>query len=222
MPKLLYSDRYKDKIEYEMDYWVKNGIRLGTDKYVAYLEEFGLAVDSLADKSFVDVGCGPFGGITHVVNDDYFTAIAVDPLFPHYERAGILNLKPGVCRMDFAAEEMEPRAFMQMDYVFSCNALDHSPDEHTDNTAQAVENMLGILAEGGKLCIYVHLRGDKELDYGHDFPMTLEKITDAVGRARTVLNMHFDYERLDIKTDDPINKGKCRTAVAVINRRRSD
>ena len=201
--KLKYSDMYKNKIEYEMDYWVKNGMRDGTKKYRQYLDAFLLAPVDLTDKVIADFGCGPFGGITHVAEELPKKAYAVDPLFDHFDEAGIKMTPPWVQVIEATAEDASPGLFdEELDYAFSCNALDHSPFEETDKVDQALDNMLGALKVGGRLCLWVHLKQESQLDYGHDFSITEARILNKINPLVSL--RHFKLYPFD-HVNDPNN-----------------
>lgn len=207
---LRYANLYKDKTEYELDYWIKNGIRIGTKKYVEYLSAFGLKPADLAAASYLDVGAGPFGGIAAVAPTSE-KAVVADPLYPVYQKRNLCYVPAGVEILDLPAEKLHTVKLPLFDYVFSCNALDHSPWEQTDESDVALVNMRKLLKPGGRLCIYVHLRTADQLDYGHDFSVTPERLQAAVVKG-------FQTEKWATMSGDPINRGKCRTAILVIRR----
>jgi SAM-dependent methyltransferase len=160
------------KIEYEVDYWVRAG-QYQDDTSLKnitgeVLRNFDLTLDDLKDKIILDAGSGPFGGITYSAVSCK-EAIAVDPLFENFEKAKVLKLREGVRRIDKCIEDVPLDSVPPCDYIFSINALDHSPHIRTNNVERSVNNMLDMLKIGGLLCIMVHLRAPTELNRGHDF-----------------------------------------------------
>jgi len=190
---------WQSKTEYEVAYWVGKGCRLGSDKYWQYLYHFGIPEVDLRGKVVVDVGSGPLGGICSLAAQRSI-CVAVDPMFPDFEAAGCLSLPPGCRRVDSRAEDLHQlQCIPGADYVFSCNALDHSPDPGCDNVDLALARMVGLLRSGGQLCLWVHLRRQDQLDYGHDVPLTAERIVNVL---RPITSKCLN---LNLTQTDPVN-----------------
>jgi SAM-dependent methyltransferase len=195
---------YENKTEYELDYWRKNGVREGTEKYLTYLWHFGVAAEFLAGKTVADVGCGPLGGILSALPDS--DRYGIDPLFPEYDRERLLHLPEGTNRIDALGEDSSWLSQVpQLDAVFSCNALDHSPFDQCDKSADTLSNMLAALKPGGLLFLWAHLKRDDQLDQGHDFALSLCGVLGALKRHHII--------SLSVPREDPVNSTKADTLI---------
>jgi hypothetical protein len=191
--------KYANKTEYELHYWRTQAERgwpkEQPQKYLDYLRHFGIDPAGMAGKVVTDVGCGPHGGVLQVLPEST-VKIAVDALFPEFEQAGLLSLPEGTQRYDCRAEHLEQAVGLpKADYVFCTNALDHSPDPHADRVEDGIAGLVAATKEGGQICIWVHLRTEEQLDYGHDVAVTAERVLSALHVvARNVQLMIYEAD----------------------------
>lgn len=148
------KNRYSNK-DYEVKYWVKNGIKKGKDFYSLYLEKFNVSEEDFYTKKVADFGCGPFGGLLSVL--DVAGCYPIDILAEKYNEWGKCRRK--IYLFDGKRVMLEDSI---VDVVFCCNAIDHT--KHPENIIKEIGR---ILKSDGILYLHVHLRTQDELNPGH-------------------------------------------------------
>lgn len=101
-----------------------------------------------ADKSVIDLGCGPSGIYMAFAEND---VVAVDPLIEKYERDLSLFSRTDYPNVVFKTSSIEDYTDeKKYDYVFCLNAINHVADIHL-----AYQKMSNLLAENGQLVFSV-------------------------------------------------------------------
>ncbi|MHC4396276.1 MAG: methyltransferase domain-containing protein [Planctomycetota bacterium] len=144
--------------EYELEYWKKTGTGIGADKNIRYLEYFG-APKEYKEKTVVEIGPGPFGGVLPFLNAK--RRIAVEPLYDQYVSEGLWKPGPEIKVLKCFAEAMDLSRF-SVDVLFACNSLDHG-----ESIKEAIKEVSKVLVETGYLFLHVHCRKRKQLNNGH-------------------------------------------------------
>lgn len=158
------------KEQYELDFWKKHGLsEYGRDFYVEKhkkrLDDFNKLYE-LPTKvnAALEVGCGPFGGMSLVYQADKW--ILVDLLADKYKQMITVEFE-----FVSAGIESLPLDDNLFDIVFCCNVLDH-----TDDYNKGVKEIYRVLKPSGLGVIHVHCRKPNELNVGHPHSFTYDEI----------------------------------------------
>lgn len=115
-----------------------------------------------------DVGCGPLGGVFCVRTWPFM--VAVDPLWPDYDRSFGTLVPPGVVRITGPATELPNEGF---DLVWAINSLDHS-----GNLEASIRHLSSCLRVGGRLLLHVHMRTKEQCNKAHPVPVTERQLQE--------------------------------------------
>jgi SAM-dependent methyltransferase len=183
----------------ELRYWQTTGLDKGADLYGRYFAAFGVDPAALEDATVADFGSGPFGGVLSVL-PRCRTGYPIDVLADEYNEwrkspHPIVKFAGGPTSVPEAA----------CDYVFSTNAIDHTP--RPDLIADEIER---ILRPGGRFFLHVHARTDDELNKIHPVPWD-------EGTVRRVFG-GFEVEELRSEERDRVNGGPYRTIYAKLRK----
>lgn len=147
--------------------------RLGELAWTLRLENAAALAAWTLDRSIVEVGGGPFPGVSllHAKR-----AIAVDPLADAYVVAGLVPARASRVVHVSAAAERLPLAMNTADLVICENCLDHVEDP-----ALAMREMARLLVPGGLVWLLVDLMEYR--DELHPNPMSHERLAAILAGA---------------------------------------
>ena len=157
----------KEREDYELEYWEKNGIRLGFDYFENLHKDRLKLFNSLyrlpTNLSIaLELGPGPFGGMAVSYNAGEWYLL--DPLDETY--ISMVGVQDNHTHLQAYCEDM-PLDDAFVDIVFSCNSLDHA-----DNYPICIDEMFRVLKNGGLICLLVDCRTEAQLNVGHRHAFT--------------------------------------------------
>lgn len=153
--------------KYELSYWNGTGKRRGSEGNKKEVEGYLNKINSIYrlpenPKSAMDVGCGPYGGISLVYNARQWTL--VDVLNNVYK--DMVKRDSRFIYLSCAGEEL-PLTDNSFDIIFSTNALDH-----TEDRMKCEREIYRTLKPNGIFALIVHCRTKKQLNDGHKQALT--------------------------------------------------
>lgn len=147
--------------------------RLGELAWTLRLEDAGALANWMHDRSIVEVGGGPFPGVSLLTPK---RAIAADPLADAYVTAGLVPARASRVVHVAAAAERLPLAMNSADLVICENCLDHVEDP-----ALAMREMSRLLVPGGLVWLLVDLMEYR--DELHPNPMSHQRLAAILAGA---------------------------------------
>ncbi len=170
----------------ELLYWVgrteAEGTLANSHYEYFYTEHFALPARFFADKSILDVGCGPRGSLEWA--GDARLRVGTDPLAVPYRGLGTRSHAMAYVAGNAECLPFRPATF---DFVSSFNALNH-----VDALGLAIEETVRVLKPGGLLLLLTDV---------HRIPTPLEptglwwEVIDRLrGRMRVLKEEHFERE----------------------------
>lgn len=156
--------------EYELSYWNRTGIKKkGKEGNKKELNEYLDKISSICKlpenpQNAMDIGCGPYGGISLVYNAKYWTLI--DVLNNVYK--DMVKRDPHFIYLNCSGEEI-PIDDNSFDVIFSTNALDH-----TEDRVRCENEVYRMLKPNGVFALVVHCRTKEQLNEGHKQILTPE------------------------------------------------
>ena len=169
----------KSNLRAELDSWVVKDPKVRQLKlerewirYPQILEALGIKdLLYLREKSILDIGCGPMGGLLQIIDCDKKTTL--DPLNYEYLRLFPEFYNSGIRYVTGRGEEM-PFATNSFDLVMSTNAFDHAEDPY-----RVLTEMDRVLKPGG----YIALMFCLNLSKIHPHPAHIHSINEEVFRS---------------------------------------
>lgn len=149
-----------------------------------------------------DVGCGPRGGVFHLVKAKHM--YAVDPLWNDYKQKGLDVVPDGVTTINKDASSFVLPKLANV--IVSVNALDHSGD-----LKGSVENIMGQLVADGVFHLHIHMRTAKQLNKAHRM-LIKEKDLDGMLSG-------YDFLHRNIYDQCPIEDKPYRSYVASVRKK---
>ena len=156
--------------KYELIYWIENGIkRKGREGNKMELGEYLDKISSIYElpenpEHAMDVGCGPYGGVSLVYNAKHWTL--VDVLNNVYK--DMVKRDPRFIYLACAGEDVSVTD-NSFDVIFSTNALDH-----TEDRMKCENEIYRTLKPDGIFALVVHCRTKEQLNEGHKQVFTPE------------------------------------------------
>lgn len=182
------SNRQK-YLEYELFYWKKEGLHKEPEfqnkKYIAYLDMFNEIYKLPENKSCIEVGPGPFGGMYNVFKAKEWCFI--DELSDIYR--SWVGDKDNVTYMNTSIEDF-PASTKEFDIVFSTNTLDH-----TKNRTKSLQAIYKLIKKDGLFCLMVHCRTESELNAGHKQVITPEMMLQELKQVGFKIIGHKIYKK---------------------------
>lgn len=153
--------------KYELAYWNGTGKRKGREGNKKELREYLDKINSIyklpqSPESAMDVGCGPYGGISLVYNAKHWTLI--DVLNEVYKNMVKRNSRFKYLSCPGEALPIKDNLF---DVIFSTNALDHTKDR-----MKCEKEIYRTLKSDGIFALVVHCRTRNQLNEGHKQVLT--------------------------------------------------
>jgi len=149
------KDIWKENLPSEVGYW--RSVLDGSHPNQSWVANYRMRIAGIdvayprlhkyLDKNpkILDVGAGPLSGIGAFHKGQPIDIIAIDPLALEYENIfNELSLTPAVKTRYGVAEDLSNFGKDKFDFVYSCNALDHSYDP-----LLAIKNMFAVCKPGG-------------------------------------------------------------------------
>jgi SAM-dependent methyltransferase len=187
------DDRLTRKLRGELSFWVDDAATPGSDKrrdfddrwtfyqrqrlgelaWTLRLESSAALASWMRDRSVVEVGGGPFPGVSLL---SVKRAIAVDPLADAYVSAGLVPARASRVVHVAAPAERIPLARASADLVICENCLDHVEDP-----TLAMREMSRLLVPGGLVWLLVDLMDYR--DQMHPNPMSHERLASILRDA---------------------------------------
>jgi SAM-dependent methyltransferase len=187
--KLIYTD--KDRTQTILHDWSVRNKENDIRRYKRYLREFNLYKKDFKDKVVVDIGCGAWGGVLRLM--DNAKTIAVDPLITEFIKYQLFDYN-GDFLIDDGKHIRLPKDYA--DYVFCLNTLDHC--DNTITPSLIVKEIYRILKPNCRTYIYVHLRGDDNLNIMHLYALERK---DLIRWFRPFKTISFSIEMEDTVWD---------------------
>lgn len=168
----------------ELKYWLRLTAeeaaeeRAMSQRYLA-----ALRIPRDMDGQVLEIGTGPLWGLL-----PYLTAerrCGIDPLYPAYYAAGILEERRGIFQVDECFERWDTNE--TFDAIVTTNALDHG-----EMGFYLLPKIARLLKPGGRLYLHVHLRTAENLNLIHDHALCPEDLdrslayTDLIEERREV------------------------------------
>jgi len=159
--------------KYELTYWSGTGKRKGREGNKGELGEYLNKINSIYrlpqnPESAMDVGCGPYGGISLIYNAEHWTL--VDVLNNVYK--DMVKRDPRFVYLSSPGENI-PIVDNSFDVIFSTNALDH-----TEDRVKCEKEIYRTLKSDGIFALVVHCRTKEQLNKGHKQILTPELLIE--------------------------------------------
>jgi hypothetical protein len=187
---------HKDLLE--LKHWLRADMGDERAQLKQYLEALGITVPR-GHAQILEIGTGPHWGLLPYL--DAHLKFAVDPLFPVYHAAGILEDRGDIRQVDECFERWDTNE--TFDAILTTNALDHGEMDF-----YVVLKVARLLKPGGRFYLHVNLRPPELLNLIHDHSLTEEK-----------LDKHLSYTNLfeerRVILDQDLDGFPCRTLVGV-------
>lgn len=187
------DDRLTRKLRGELSFWLEDAATPGSDKrrdfderwtfyqrqrlgelaWTLRLESSAVLASWMRDRSVVEVGGGPFPGVSLL---SVKRAIAVDPLADAYVSAGLVPARASRVVHVAAPAERIPLAQASADLVICENCLDHVEDP-----TLAMHEMSRLLVPGGLVWLLVDLMDYR--DEMHPNPMSHQRLASILRDA---------------------------------------
>ncbi len=187
------DDRLTRKLRGELSFWLDDAGAPGSDKrrdfderwtfyqrqrlgelaWTLRLESAAALADWMRDRSVVEIGGGPFPGVSLLRAK---RSIAVDPLADAYVSAGVVPARASRVVHVAAPAERIPLAQAGADLVICENCLDH-----VENPTLAMREMSRLLVPGGLVWLLVDLMDYR--DQMHPNPMSHERLASILRDA---------------------------------------
>lgn len=163
----------KEREEYELEYWTKNGLKKGRKYFdtlhLNRLDVFNMLyeIPPMSDIA-LELGPGPFGGMSSVYTAEKWYLL--DPLNDVYST--MVDRDDSKVYLRAYCENI-PLDNGSVDIIFSCNSLDHA-----DNYPICIEESFRILKKGGLFCLTVDCRTKDQLNVGHRHSFSADEIEE--------------------------------------------
>lgn len=187
------DDRLTRKLRGELAFWLEDAATPGSDRrrdfderwtfyqrqrlgelaWTLRLESAAALAEWMRDRSVVEVGGGPFPGVSLL---SVKRAIAVDPLADAYVSAGLVPARASRVVHVAAPAERIPLAQSSADLVICENCLDHVEDP-----TLAMREMSRLLVPGGLVWLLVDLMDYR--DEMHPNPMSHDRLASILRDA---------------------------------------
>ncbi len=165
--------------------WVNNNYRR------IITEDFGVKPDFFVNKSILDIGGGPGGGLYFSPFLKTKKRVIIDPLVKEFEELlkDFKNISGDVETIVGHAEDM-PFSDGSFDLILSFNSLDH-----WDDWKKGMDEAIRVLKKGGKLLLYVNFYRPAKTD-AHPHYIDEKSIDWIISRG---LSVEFSKLKLHVK-----------------------
>ncbi|MDA9121210.1 glycosyltransferase [Flavobacteriales bacterium] len=192
----------------ELNYWTKKKASeedLSNKHYEFFhTTHFNIPVSFYADKTILDIGCGPRGSLEWA--NGAKRRMGLDPLANEYKK--LIDQNQGMEYICASAEDI-PLQTGECDAVFLFNSLNH-----TENIEQTLQEVIRITKLGGILLLLVEVNHEPTVCEPHKISQT--QLLDLLGKAfeceslglyQTHPDGIYQAVRQNIELPDPKNNG---------------
>lgn len=172
----------------ELKYWLTANMQAERAIISRYLELLRVPTEQ-PGATILEIGTGPHWGLLPFIQAD--RKFGIDPLYPAYYAAGILDDRNGIFQIDEPFEKWDTNE--TFDTIVTTNALDHG-----EMGFYLMPKLARLLKPGGRLFLHVQLRPETELNLIHDHALTVEQLdrhlgyTDLIQERRQILSRDLD------------------------------
>ncbi len=185
------------KNDYELDYW-RSVKKLDFDR--RYKKILGLWEINDLNGDILEIGTGPRSGALKFLSGD---RVSLDPLNSTYKSENLLH---EINEIEYITGSIEDFTTTKtFDYILCANALDHGESDFS-----SLSVIKGLLKQGGRLYLMVHLRELEQLNEGHDHYMDIEVYRKQLSGFKEVFTK--------IYPQDPTGDGNYKTLISCLEK----